>query len=289
MPCERAPRVVPGVPALTPIANGGDHLCAQIAGGPSRALGALPDARGTGHAVRLHPEALVASLESMATLKGRAWLSLAVLAVVVGLLLFGSAGTLRYWQAWVYLLLLVSLSGATTLDLIRRDPALLERRMKGGPTAERRPQQRIIMLGTSLGFIGLLVLPALDFRLHGSTVPLGVVVLGDALCVLGFGLIGRVYRENTFASATIEVIESQRVIATGPYAVVRHPMYASALLYILGTPLALGSCWGLLGLAFMMPFLVWRLLDEERLLARELPGYTDYQARVRYRLVPLVW
>jgi protein-S-isoprenylcysteine O-methyltransferase Ste14 len=225
----------------------------------------------------------------MATLKARAWLSLAFLAVVMGLLLFGSAGTLRYWRAWVYLLLFFSLSGAITLDLIRRDPALLERRMKGGPTAERRPLQQFIMLGASLGFISLLVLPALDFRLHWSAVPFGGVVLGDALFVFGFGFIGRVYRENTFTSATIEVTEGQRVITTGPYAVVRHPMYASALLYLVGTPLALGSYWGMLGLGFMMPFLVWRLLDEERLLARELPGYTAYQTRVRYRLVPFVW
>jgi protein-S-isoprenylcysteine O-methyltransferase Ste14 len=225
----------------------------------------------------------------MATLKVRAWLSLAALAAVMGLLLFGSAGTLRYWQAWVYLLVFFGLSGAITLDLIRRDQALLERRMKGGPTAERRPLQRLIMLGASLGFISLLVLPALDFRFHWSAVPVGGLVLGDGLFVLGFGFIGRVYRENTFTSATIEIAEGQQVIATGPYAVVRHPMYASTLLYLLGTPLALGSWWGLLGLAFIVPFLLWRLLDEERLLARELPGYTDYQARVRYRLVPLLW
>jgi protein-S-isoprenylcysteine O-methyltransferase Ste14 len=225
----------------------------------------------------------------MATLKVRAWLSLAALAAVMGLLLFGSAGTLRYAQAWLYLLLFFGLSAAITLDLMHRDPALLERRMKGSPTAERRPLQRGIMLGASLGFISLLVVPALDFRFHWSVVPLGGVVLGDVLFVLGFGFIGRVYRENTFTSATIEVTEGQRVIQTGPYAVVRHPMYASASLYLWGTPLALGSYWGLLGLAIMMPFLVWRLLDEERLLARELPGYTDYQARVRYRLVPFLW
>src|SRR5438046_2152594 len=131
----------------------------------------------------------------MASLKIRAWLSLAVLAVVMGLLLFGCAGTVRYCHAWVYLLLFFGLSGAITLDLIRRDPALLERRMKGGPTAERRPLQRLIMLGASLGFISLLVLPALDFRFRWSAVPLGGVVLGDALFVLGFGFIGRVYRE----------------------------------------------------------------------------------------------
>lgn len=161
--------------------------------------------------------------------------------------------------------------------------------MKGGPTAEKRPLQRLIMLGASIRFIGLLVVPALDFRFGWSRLPAGAVVVGDALFALGFGFIGRVYRENTFTSATIEVTEGQRVISTGPYAVVRHPMYASSLLYLLGTPLALGSCWGLLALVFMLPFLLWRLLDEERVLARELPGYTDYQRHVRYRLVPYLW
>jgi len=98
-----------------------------------------------------------------------------------------------------------------------------------------------------------------------------------------------VYRENTFTSATIEVADYQKVISSGPYALVRHPMYASASLYLLGTPLALGSYWGLVPIAVIMPFLIWRLLDEERFLARNLPGYTEYQKRVRYRLVPFVW
>lgn len=207
----------------------------------------------------------------------------------MALLIFITAGTLYYWQAWIYLLLFFGLSALLTLDLMRRDPALLERRLKGGPTAEQRPLQRFIMAGASAGFISLLVLPALDFRFRWSHAPLVVVVLGDALFVLGFGFVGRVYRENSFTSATIEVSEGQRVVATGPYAVVRHPMYASALLYLLRTPLALGSYWGLLGLLVMSPFLIWRLFDEERLLARELPGYPDYQTRVRYRLIPFIW
>jgi protein-S-isoprenylcysteine O-methyltransferase Ste14 len=145
------------------------------------------------------------------------------------------------------------------------------------------------MFGASLGFIALLVVPALDFRFGWSVVPLGGVVVGEVLFVLGFGFIGRVYRENTFTSATIEVAQDQRVISTGPYAVVRHPMYASALLYLVGTPLALGSYWGLVALLGMLPFLIWRLLDEERLLATELPGYTHYQRKVPFRLVPGVW
>jgi protein-S-isoprenylcysteine O-methyltransferase Ste14 len=223
------------------------------------------------------------------TLFAKTWVSMAVLAVVMGVVLFGSAGTWRYWNAWIYLLLFFGLSVAITRDLMRRDPALLERRLKGGPTAERRPAQRIIMFVVSIAFTALLVVPGLDFRLGWSRVPLMQVVLGNVMFVLGFGFIARVYRENTYTSATVEVAQGQRVIDTGPYEVVRHPMYASALLYFLGTPLALGSYWGFVPVAFMIPFLLWRLTDEERLLARELPGYTEYQKKVQWRLVPHVW
>jgi protein-S-isoprenylcysteine O-methyltransferase Ste14 len=222
-------------------------------------------------------------------LNARAWLALVVLAVVMGLLLFISAGTVRYWQAWVYLSIFFAASALTTVFLMRTDPALLERRMSGGPTAEKRPIQQVIMLFTSLGFIALLVVPALDRRLVWSTVPLYGVVVGDALVAVGFYFIFLVYKENTFTSATIEVAADQKVISTGPYATVRHPMYASGLLYLLGTPLALGSFWGLVPLAGMLPFLIWRLLDEERFLSRNLPGYTEYQTRVRHRLIPRIW
>ena len=116
-----------------------------------------------------------------------------------------------------------------------------------------------------------------------------MIVAGDAPVAVGFYLISRVYRENTFTSATVELAENQRVISTGPYAIVRHPMYASALLYLVGTPLALGSYRGLLPLGAMLPFLIWRLLDEERVLVEQLPGYPEYRQRVRYRLVPFVW
>jgi protein-S-isoprenylcysteine O-methyltransferase Ste14 len=161
--------------------------------------------------------------------------------------------------------------------------------MSGGPTAEKRPAQRVIMLGASLSFIALLVVPALDYRYRRSSMPVALSLVGDLLVAIGFSLIFLVYRENTFTSATIEVAPDQVVIATGPYAIVRHPMYASASLYLVGTPMALGSAWGFIPLAFMIPFLIWRLLDEERFLARNLPGYVDYQQRVRHRLIPFVW
>jgi protein-S-isoprenylcysteine O-methyltransferase Ste14 len=223
------------------------------------------------------------------TLNFRAWLALAVVAGVMCALLFGTAGTMQYWQAWVYVSIFLGASVLTTLYLMKNDPALLARRMRGGPMFEPEGTQRIIMVFTSLGFIALLVVPALDHRFAWSAVPVWGVVLGDVLVAIGLYFIFRVYRENTFTAATIEVAAGQKVIATGPYAIVRHPMYASGSLYMLGTPLALGSYWGFLALAAMTPFLLWRLLDEERILTKGLPGYAEYRQRVRYRLVPMVW
>jgi protein-S-isoprenylcysteine O-methyltransferase Ste14 len=219
----------------------------------------------------------------------KALLSLVALVASMGLLLFVPAGTTRYWQAWVYLGIFAGASLLTTLYLIKNDPALLKRRMSGGPTAEKKPAQKVIMLFASIGFIGLLIVPALDHRFGWSKVPITVVIAADTLVAIGFYCIFLVYKENTFTSATIEVAENQKVISTGPYALIRHPMYASAFLYLASTPLALGSYWGLLALLFMMAFLVWRLFDEEKFLAENLPGYSKYQKQVHHRLVPYVW
>ena len=219
----------------------------------------------------------------------KALLSLVALAISMGVLLFAPAGTAQYWQAWAYLGIFTGASLLTTVYLMKKDPALLKRRMSGGPTAERESTQKVIMSFASVGFIGLLVVPALDHRFRWSIVPLPVVIAGDILVAVGFYFIFLVYRENTFTSATIEVAEDQKVISTGPYALVRHPMYASAFLYLVGTPLALGSYWGLLALLFMMSVLIWRLLIVKKFLAENLPGYTEYQKQVQHRLVPYVW
>lgn len=225
----------------------------------------------------------------MNSLRANAWLGLLFLGVVMWLALFIPAGTVRYWQAWVFLAVFMGACAITTLYVTINDPALLERRMSGGPTAEKRPVQKLIMLLTSVCFLASFAVPALDHRFGWSAVPAGVAIGGDVMVALGFLLVGFVYRENTFASATIEVSEHQRVISTGPYAIVRHPMYAGGYVLLLGTPLALGSYWGLVPSAAMLPLFVWRLLDEERFLAETLPGYTDYQRQVRHRLVPFVW
>lgn len=223
------------------------------------------------------------------TTKAKAWLGLIFLAAVMSALLFVSAGTLQYWQAWVYLCVFFGASLLHTLYLMKHDPALLRRRLKGGPTAEKERTQQIIMLCTSVGFIALLVVPALDHRFGWSSVPISLVMVGNALIAAGYYVIFLVFKENTFTSATIEIAKDQKVISTGPYAVVRHPMYAGGLLYLIGMPLALGSYWGFAALAATMPFLLWRLFDEETFLTKSLPGYAEYMRRVRWRLVPNVF
>jgi protein-S-isoprenylcysteine O-methyltransferase Ste14 len=204
----------------------------------------------------------------------------------MGLLLFVPAGTVRYWQACAYLSVFFGASLLMTLYLMRNDPALLERRLKGRPTAEREPVQRIVMLIASIGFIALLVVPAIDYRFKWSSVPLTVVIAGDALSALCFYICHLVYKENSFASATIEIAQDQTVISTGPYAIVRHPMYTGGSLLFIGTPLALGSYWGLLAFPVTLPALLWRLFNEEAFLAKNLPGYTEYCAKVRWRMIP---
>jgi len=219
----------------------------------------------------------------------RAWISLAVFALVLALLVFPPAGTLNYWQGWLYLAAVIGASAVVNARLILNDPDLLRRRMKGGPWAEARGAQRIIMSFASLGFIALVVAPALEFRWRGASVNAPIVVAADIAILLGFAVIDRVYRANTFAAATIEVAAAQRVIDTGPYAVVRHPMYAGGLLYLAATPLALGSWRALLIVVVVAPFLIWRLIDEERLLLERLPSYADYRRRTKWRLVPGVF
>jgi protein-S-isoprenylcysteine O-methyltransferase Ste14 len=225
----------------------------------------------------------------MSSLNKKAFGGLLILFVVMALLLFAPAGTLAYWQGWVFLAVYFAFSLALTLYLMKKDPALLARRMSGGPFAEKEPVQKIIMGFASLGFIGLLMVPAIDRRFGWSQMPLYVTLAGDALVALGWSGIFFVFRENSFTSATIELAVDQQVISTGPYALVRHPMYAAALLMLFGIPLALGSWWGVLIMVAIVPAVIWRLLDEERFLAGNLSGYVEYQGRVHYHLLPLLW
>jgi protein-S-isoprenylcysteine O-methyltransferase Ste14 len=160
---------------------------------------------------------------------------------LVAALIFVPAGTLDYWQAWVFLIVYFSSSLAIIFYLRKHDPQLLERRMHGGPRAEKEKTQKIVMSLVSVAFIALIVVPALDYRLEGPTVPAYLALLGDALIALSYLAFFFVFKENSFASATIEFDPGQKVISTGPYALVRHPMYAGSLPMLIGIPLALGS------------------------------------------------
>ncbi|MBN9490052.1 MAG: isoprenylcysteine carboxylmethyltransferase family protein [Alphaproteobacteria bacterium] len=225
----------------------------------------------------------------MDTLARKAFQSLTGLFLAMAALLFGVPWTFDYWQAWIFLAVYFSASILIILYLLTRDRQLLERRMRGGPLAEKEIAQKIIMLFASIGFVALLAVPALDRRFSWSQLPTGIVIAGDVLIALGWFAIYRVFRENSFTSATIELAQDQRVISSGPYALVRHPMYTGALAMLVGIPIALGSWWGLVAFGVMMLALIWRIFDEERFLVRNLTGYAAYKEKVRYRLIPYLW
>jgi protein-S-isoprenylcysteine O-methyltransferase Ste14 len=222
-------------------------------------------------------------------LKTKAFLGLAQLTAVIGLLLFLSAGTARYVEGWVFLVVFCGCSLAITLYLMRNDPELLARRLVVGPVAERRPRQKVVQALASAAFLSVIVVPALDLRFAWSHVPVPFVVAGEILVAIGFLIVFLVFRENPFAAAVVDVGAEQRVIDTGPYARVRHPMYAGALVMLIGIPLALGSAWGLLTMIPFTAVIVWRLLDEEALLSKQLSGYEEYRRKTRYRLIPWLW
>lgn len=220
---------------------------------------------------------------------GKGLLSATLGLLVFGLLLFVPAGTLHYWQAWVFLAVFAAATWIPSLYLLRTNPAALDRRMRFGPRAETRPRQRLVITAIFICFPALFVVSALDHRLGWSTVPTAVCLLGDALVAAGLGLAMVVVIQNGYAAANVAVEAGQPLVSTGLYAVVRHPMYAGNVLLMAGTPLALGSYWGLVFLLPGVALLAVRLLDEERLLTEQLPGYREYTARVRYRLVPHLW
>jgi len=196
---------------------------------------------------------------------------------------------LAYWQGWAFIAVFAISTNIIGVYLARNDPVLLERRRKVGPSAETRPAQKIIIALSFAVFIALLVVSALDYRFGWSEVPVWVSLLGNALVALGLMVDLRVFRENSYGGSTIEMTEGQRVITTGPYALVRHPMYVGVLIMALGVPLALGSWWGLILVLATVPLLVLRIFDEERMLRSQLEGYEAYARRVRYRLVPGLW
>jgi protein-S-isoprenylcysteine O-methyltransferase Ste14 len=215
--------------------------------------------------------------------------ALARFQIALALIIFLPAWSLAYWQGWLYWFLFGAACVGVTLYFVRNDPALVRRRMAAGPTAESEPTQKIILWCASAALIATYIVSALDHRFGWSQPSIGTALFGNALVLIGFYGIFVTFKENSFAAATVRAETDQRVISSGPYALMRHPMYTSALIMFAGTPLALGSWWGLLPAAAMAGAIVWRLIDEERYLVRHLPGYADYQRTVRTRLVPGLW
>lgn len=206
--------------------------------------------------------------------------------VTVSALIFISAWTFNYWQAWMFLVVFMVSTSAIFFYIAKNDPSLLARRVK---TTEKETSQKIIRFLVNLAFTAVIVCSVLDHRFGWSIALPQIAFAGDALVVLGMVIIFLVFKENTFTAQTVEVEAEQRVVSTGLYSMVRHPMYVGGLVYVFGLPPALGSWWGLVPALLFMPVMVWRILDEEKLLARDLPGYLEYQGKVKYRLVPFLW
>jgi protein-S-isoprenylcysteine O-methyltransferase Ste14 len=225
----------------------------------------------------------------MNSLTLRAFAGMVFLLGVMALLTFVPAGTINFWQGWLFLAVFGASVVAISAYMLIRDPALVERRMHAGPVAESRHIQKFIQAVTGASFIGMLVVGGLDHRFGWSHVPAAVAILASAVVPVSFWIIYLVVRENSFAGSTIEVSEQQRVISTGLYAHIRHPMYAGALPMLIAMPVALGSWWGTLLVIPMCVGLVARIIDEERFLATELSGYDAYRRSVPWRLIPMVW
>ena len=197
-----------------------------------------------------------------------------------------SSGSLGYWQGWLYCITVFIPAFFVLTYFFKRSPEFLERRMK---FKEKEVKQKTIIKTAFIFFILGFLIPGLDYRFGWSAVPLWLVLVSDGVVLLSYFLVFLAFRENIFAGRTVEVFKGQKVIDTGPYAIVRHPMYAGVLPMYLFTPIALGSFWAIIFFLPVFPILILRILNEEEVLRQGLPGYTEYCKKVRYRLLPYVW
>ncbi|MBO0880236.1 MAG: isoprenylcysteine carboxylmethyltransferase family protein [Mycobacterium sp.] len=209
--------------------------------------------------------------------------------VVVGLMLFLPSGTLNYWQAWTFLAVFALSTWIPGIYVLRTNPVALQQRMRAGPTAESRLVQKVVIVGWYLSLAATFVVSALDHRFGWSRVPTAIWLVGGVLVTVGLGAMMLVVIQNSYAAATVRVESGQKLVSTGLYGLMRHPMYAGNVIMMVGIPLALGSYWGLILVIPGLIVLALRILDEEKLLEEKLDGYREYTERVRYRLVPYMW
>ncbi len=206
--------------------------------------------------------------------------------IVLGILILVPAGTFIFWQVYVYLAVLVIPMIFVLFYFLKKDPLFLERRTRA---KEKEKTQKIIQIVFSVIFLSGFVIPGLDKRFGWSDIPINIVLITDIIILLGYLLIFFVFRQNSYASRIVEVDKSQKVISTGLYSFVRHPMYLGVLIMYIPTPVALGSYWGLIPMATIPLAIVFRILNEEKVLSNDLPGYKEYCQKTRYRLIPLIW
>ncbi|WP_110917414.1 methyltransferase family protein [Mycolicibacterium holsaticum] len=209
--------------------------------------------------------------------------------VVFGLVLFGLAGTFDYWQAWAFLAVFALSTWLPSMYLLRTNPDALQRRKHAGPVAETRTVQKLLIAGWYSSLAAMVLVSGLDHRFGWSSVPAAISVAGDVLVAVGLGVTSLVVIQNSFAASTVRVESDQKLVDTGLYGLVRHPMYTGNVITIVGFPLALGSYWGLVAVIPGVITLILRINDEEKLLREELDGYREYAQKARYRLVPLMW
>ena len=224
--------------------------------------------------------------KNLSALKKKIITKFAMLPIFLGIFLFFPAGSFKFWEAWIYCAVLFLPMVFLVTYFLKKNPDLLERRSRW---REKEKEQRVIIMLSSIIFLIGFIIPGLDYRFNWSEVPAYLVIMADTFVFLGYFIFFLVLKENSYASRIIEIKKGQKVISTGPYAVVRHPMYSGVMLMFLATPIALGSFWALIPFLSLPILLVFRILNEERVLLKEFAGYKEYYQKVRYRLIPFIY
>ncbi|MDD5569662.1 MAG: isoprenylcysteine carboxylmethyltransferase family protein [Bacteroidales bacterium] len=206
--------------------------------------------------------------------------------VFMCILFFLPAGSFKFWEAWIYSVTLFIPMMTTLIYLVNKDPALLERRFK---RKEKEIKQKIIVKIFTIPFFIGFIIPGFDYRFNWSDVPIFLVVIANIIVFLSYFFVFLVFKENSYASRVVEVEKNQKIISTGPYAIVRHPMYTGMTFLFLFTPIALGSYWALTMFVFLPIVFIFRILNEENVLRKDLSGYIEYCQKTRYRLIPYIW